>query len=64
MFSLEESGATFKNIGGRVGGLFTLLKKSGVNYMRLHVWSDPFTADDQGYGGSNVNADRTLTMAK
>ena len=43
--------------------MFTLLKESGVNYVRLRVWNDPFTADGQGYGGGNVNADRALTMA-
>ena len=64
MLSLEESGVTFKNANGEVEDLFTLLKESGVNYVRLRVWNDPFTADGQGYGGGNVNADRALTMAK
>ena len=32
--------------------------------MCVCVWNDPFTADGQGYGGGNVNADRALTMAK
>lgn len=64
MLSLEESGVTFKNANDEVEDLFTLLKESGVNYVRLRVWNDPFTADGQGYGGGNVNADRALTMAK
>ena len=64
MLSLEESGVTFKNANGEVEDLFTLLKESGVNYVRLRVWNDPFTADGQGYGGGNVNADRALPMAK
>ena len=64
MLSLEESGVTFKNANGEIEDLFTLLKESGVNYVRLRVWNDPFTADGQGYGGGNVNADRALTMAK
>lgn len=64
MLSLEESGVTFKNANGEVEDLFTLLKESGVNYVRLRVWNDPFTADGQGYGSGNVNADRALTMAK
>lgn len=45
MLSLEESGVTFKNANGEVEDLFTLLKESGVNYVRLRVWNDPFTAD-------------------
>ena len=48
MLSLEESGVTFKNANGEVEDLFTLLKESGVNYVRLRVWNDPFTADGQG----------------
>lgn len=63
MLSLEESGVTFKNANDEVEDLFTLLKESGVNYVRLRVWNDPFTADGRGYGGGNVNADRALTMA-
>ena len=53
MLSLEESGVTFKNANGEVEDLFTLLKESGVNYVRLRVWNDPFTADGQGYGRKN-----------
>lgn len=64
MLSLEESGVTFKNADGKVEDLFALLKESGVNYVRLRVWNDPFTADGQGYGGGNVNAERALVMAK
>ena len=64
MLSLEESGVTFKNAQGQTEDLFTLLKENGVNWVRLRVWNDPFTADGQGYGGGNVNADRALVMAK
>lgn len=64
MLSLEESGVTFKNEEGKAEDLFALLKESGVNYVRLRVWNDPFTADGQGYGGGNVNAERALVMAK
>lgn len=64
MLSLEESGVTFKNQQGTETDLFKLLKNNGWNWARLRVWNDPFTADGQGYGGGNVNADRALIMAR
>ena len=64
MMSLEESGVSFKDANGTTEDLFKLLKDNGWNYVRLRVWNDPFTADGQGYGGGNVNADRALAMAK
>lgn len=64
MLSLEESGVTFKNADGQSEDLFELLASSGVNWVRLRVWNDPYTADGQGYGGGNVDAERALIMAE
>lgn len=64
MLSLEESGVTFRDAAGNATDLFKLLKDNGWNWVRLRVWNDPFTADGQGYGAGNVNADRAKTMAK
>ena len=64
VMSLEESGVTFKNAQGKVEDIFTLLHESGVSYIRLRVWNDPFTAGGQGYGGGNVGVARAIGMGK
>ncbi|OZG61350.1 carbohydrate-active enzyme [Bifidobacterium lemurum] len=64
MLSLEESGVVFKDADGNAGDLFALMKAGGMNYVRLRVWNDPYTADGQGYGGGNVDVDRAITMGK
>jgi arabinogalactan endo-1,4-beta-galactosidase len=56
MLSLEESGVTFKNADGEVEDLFALLKESGVNYVRLRVWNDPFTAASSATASSATTA--------
>ncbi len=52
--SIIQSGATFKDASGNVldqAGFFSLLKSSGVNYVRIRVWVDPANAEGQTYGG-------------
>lgn len=65
--SVTESGATYKDADGT--GLsdaefFTLLKNSGVNYVRIRVWNDPYDADKNGYGGGNNDLEKAKTIGK
>lgn len=52
----EAHGATYRNASGTAGDAMTILKNSGMNYVRLKVWVNP--AD--GYN----NKARVLAMAK
>ncbi|MBR1815788.1 MAG: glycosyl hydrolase 53 family protein [Lachnospiraceae bacterium] len=52
--SIRNSGATFKDFDGKVLGdqeFFNLLKSSGVNYIRIRTWVDPYDENDNSYGG-------------
>lgn len=65
--SLKNSGVKFYDFDGNeldYGGFFTLLKDSGVNYVRLRVWNDPFDADGNGYGGGNNSIKNVKKMGK
>ena len=65
--SLKESGVKFYDFDGNeldYGGFFTLLKDSGVNYVRLRVWNNPFDAYKNGFGGGNNNIENAVKMGK
>ena len=64
LLSLLNSGVTFQDWDGSPLGtaddvdsqgraFMQLLADAGVNWVRLRVWNDPFTAEGQGYGGGN-----------
>ena len=53
VLSLENSGVTYYNYEGKEQDVFETLAQSGVNYIRLRVWNDPYDADGNGYGGGN-----------
>ncbi len=62
-----ESGVVFKDFDGNdvdSQGFFDLLADSGVNYVRIRVWNDPFDENGNGYGGGNCDIDRAVTMGK
>lgn len=64
VLSLEESGVVFRDDNGDVADLFEVLADHDVNWVRVRVWNDPWTADGNGYGGGNTDADRATEIAK
>ena len=54
--SLKNSGVKYYDFAGKElddQGFFNLLAESGINYVRIRVWNDPFDANGNGYGGGN-----------
>jgi arabinogalactan endo-1,4-beta-galactosidase len=64
IISLENSGVTFKNEAGAPQDIFTTLADSGVNYVRVRVWNDPFDAAGNGYGGGNNDLATAIEIGK
>lgn len=64
VLSLEASGVVFRDEQGQPADLFEVLADHGVNWARIRVWNDPFTADGQGYGGGNVDAARAVQIGQ
>jgi arabinogalactan endo-1,4-beta-galactosidase len=62
--SLENSGVTFKNEAGAEQDIFKTLADSGVNYVRVRVWNDPFDAAGNGYGGGNNDLATAIEIGK
>jgi arabinogalactan endo-1,4-beta-galactosidase len=64
IISLEKSGVTFKNKAGEVQDIFKTLADSGVNYVRVRVWNDPFDTNGNGYGGGNNDLATAIEIGK
>lgn len=65
--SLTESGVTYKDFDGNEldeQGFFNLLSESGINYIRIRVWNDPYDANGNGYGGGNNDLAKAKTIGK
>ncbi|OXS77825.1 glycosyl hydrolase 53 family protein [Domibacillus enclensis] len=64
LIALEKSGATFRSEKGKKQDVFKTLKQSGVNYVRIRVWNDPYDASGNGYGGGNNDLETAIKMGK
>ena len=62
--ALEKSGVKFYGWDGSEHDLFDTLKQSGVNYIRVRIWNDPFDAEGNGYGGGNCDINTACIIGK
>lgn len=65
--TLKDSGVKFYDFDGNElddQGFFHLLASSGVNYIRIRVWNDPYDASGNGYGGGNNDLEKAVRMGQ
>ena len=62
VLSLENSGVTYYNYEGEEADVFETMAQSGVNYIRLRIWNDPYDEDGNGYGGGNCDLDTAIAL--
>jgi arabinogalactan endo-1,4-beta-galactosidase len=60
----ENSGVRFFNEQGQVQDIFATLHESGVNYVRVRVWNDPYDGSGHGYGGGDNNLAAAIAIGK
>ncbi len=60
----ENSGATYYNFEGEEQDVFKTLAESGVNYIRLRVWNNPYDENGKGYGGGNNDVATAIKLGK
>lgn len=60
----ENSGVTYYDYDGNEADIFQVLADSGVNYIRVRVWNDPYDADGNGYGGGNCDVETAAEIGK
>ena len=62
--ALEAAGVKYYDFEGNETDVFETLAKSGINYIRVRVWVDPFDSAGNGYGGGNCNIDTAVEIGK
>ena len=65
--SIRNSGAAFKDYNGNVLSdqeFFNLLKESGVNYIRIRTWVDPYDSNGNSYGGGACDLDTAIKIGQ
>jgi arabinogalactan endo-1,4-beta-galactosidase len=64
VISLEKAGVKFYDYDGKENDIFNTLAKSGINYIRVRVWNDPYDSKGNGYGGGNCDIDTCVEIGK
>jgi arabinogalactan endo-1,4-beta-galactosidase len=62
--ALEASGVKYYNFDGKEQDVFQTLAESGVNYIRVRIWNNPYDKDGNGYGGGNCDIDNAVEIGK
>ncbi|MCR5655832.1 MAG: glycosyl hydrolase 53 family protein [Butyrivibrio sp.] len=60
----ENSGVKYYDFKGKEADPFRVLHDSGINYIRLRVWNDPYDANGNGYGGGNNDVKTAVELGK
>ena len=60
----EASGVSYYNAQGKEEDLLKILADSGINYVRVRVWNDPFDAAGHGYGGGNCDVNTAAEIGR
>ncbi|WP_077612876.1 glycoside hydrolase family 53 protein [Clostridium sp. Marseille-P2415] len=65
IIAFEQMGQKFYYSNGIQGDIFDILKKAGVNYIRVRVWNDPYdTQTQKGYGGGNNDISKAVAIGQ
>ena len=62
--SLEAGGVIYTDHDGQARDVFAILRDNGINYIRVRIWNDPFTADGRGYGGGNCDLENAKSIGQ
>lgn len=60
----EKSGVKYYNFEDQEQDVFMTLAQSGVNYIRLRVWNDPYDENGNGYGGGNNDVPTAIELGR
>lgn len=60
----ENSGVKYYGYDGEEQDVFKTLAQSGVNYIRIRIWNDPYDENGNGYGGGNNDVETAIALGK
>jgi len=64
VISEEQSGVKYYDYNGQEADVFKVLSESGVNYIRVRIWNDPYDGEGRGYGGGNSDLAKAIAIGK
>ena len=62
--ALEKGGVCYYDHDGSPKDVYEILRNNGINYIRVRIWNDPYTADGKGYGGGNCDIENAIAIGK
>ena len=62
--ALEAGGVRYSDFDGVEKDVYEILSNNGINYIRVRIWNDPYTADGKGYGGGNCDIENAIAVGK
>ena len=60
----EKSGVKFYDFDGNEQDALKTFADSGINYIRIRVWNDPYDENGNGYGGGNNDLPAAIELGK
>ena len=60
----EKSGVKYYDFEGNEQDALKTFADSGINYIRLRVWNDPYDENGNGYGGGNNDLPTAIELGK
>ena len=64
VIALEDSGVKYYNYEGEEDDPLKIMSESGVNYIRVRIWNDPYDKNGKGYGGGNNDLAKAIEIGK
>ena len=62
--ALEASGVKYYNYNNEEQDVYRILAESGINYIRVRIWNDPYDENGNGYGGGNCDLENAIAIGK
>ncbi|MCD8203700.1 MAG: glycosyl hydrolase 53 family protein [Coprobacillus sp.] len=64
IIEVENAGGVFYDFNGKESDIFSVLSESGINYIRIRLWVDPFDEDGNSFEGGGNDLETDLEIAK
>ncbi|MDI9540803.1 MAG: glycosyl hydrolase 53 family protein [Bacillota bacterium] len=64
VIALENSGVKYFDFQGNETDVYAILAQSGINYIRVRIWNNPYDEAGNGYGGGNCDIDNAIKIGK
>lgn len=64
LFEEEENGALYYDGSDKAEDLFAILKRYGIDSVRIRLWNNPYSESGEKYGAGTNDLESTLKLAK